>query len=48
MRTFVLAGTNVPAHYFLPANAMIGLTDGEDVGVGDVYSAYSSRGFKNS
>lgn len=31
-----LAGTNVPAHYFLPANAMVGLTDGVDVGVGDV------------
>ena len=32
----MLAGTNVPAHYFLPANAMVGLTDGVDVGVGDV------------
>jgi DNA-directed RNA polymerase subunit beta' len=31
-----LAGTNVPAHYFLPANAMVALTDGADVGVGDV------------
>ena len=31
-----LAGTSVPAHYFLPANAMVGLTDGEDIGVGDV------------
>jgi DNA-directed RNA polymerase subunit beta' len=31
-----LAGTTVPAHYFLPANAMVGLTDGVDVGVGDV------------
>ncbi|WP_101760304.1 DNA-directed RNA polymerase subunit beta' [Oceanicoccus sp. KOV_DT_Chl] len=31
-----LAGTNVPAHYFLPANAMVGLTDGADVGIGDV------------
>ena len=31
-----LAGTTVPAHYFLPANAMVGLTDGADVGVGDV------------
>jgi DNA-directed RNA polymerase subunit beta' len=31
-----LAGTNVPAHYFLPANSMVGLTDGVDVGVGDV------------
>jgi DNA-directed RNA polymerase subunit beta' len=31
-----LAGTTVPAHYFLPANAMVGLTDGVDIGVGDV------------
>ena len=31
-----LADTNVPAHYFLPANAMIGLTEGADVGVGDI------------
>ncbi|MEE8058640.1 MAG: DNA-directed RNA polymerase subunit beta' [Pseudomonadales bacterium] len=31
-----LAGTTVPAHYFLPANAMVGLTDGANVGIGDV------------
>jgi DNA-directed RNA polymerase subunit beta' len=31
-----LAGTNVPAHYFLPANAIIGLEDGSMVKVGDV------------
>ena len=31
-----LAGTNVPAHYFLPSNAMVGLTDGADVQVGDI------------
>jgi DNA-directed RNA polymerase subunit beta' len=31
-----LAGTNVPAHYFLPANAIIGLEDGATVKVGDV------------
>jgi DNA-directed RNA polymerase subunit beta' len=31
-----LAGTNVPAHYFLPANAIIGLEDGSEVKVGDV------------
>ena len=28
-----LAGTNVPAHYFLPANATVALTDGADVEV---------------
>ena len=31
-----LAGTNVPAHYFLSANAIIGLEDGSEVGIGDV------------
>jgi DNA-directed RNA polymerase subunit beta' len=31
-----LAGTNVPAHYFLPANAMVGLEDGAEVNVGDI------------
>lgn len=31
-----LAGTNVPAHYFLPANAMVGLEDGAEVSVGDI------------
>jgi len=31
-----LAGTNVPAHYFLPANSIIGLEDGSTVKVGDV------------
>src|SRR5690606_9143441 len=32
----LLAGTNVPAHYFLPANSIIGLADGSMVRVGDV------------
>ncbi len=31
-----IAGTNIPAHYFLPAGAIIGLEDGSEVGVGDV------------
>ncbi len=31
-----LAGTNVPAHYMLPANALVGLEDGVEVKVGDV------------
>jgi DNA-directed RNA polymerase subunit beta' len=30
-----LAGTNVPAHYFLPANAIVSLDDGSAVGIGD-------------
>ncbi len=32
--TFV--GTNMPVHYFLPVNAIIGVTDGAEVGVGDI------------
>ncbi len=31
-----IAGTNIPAHYFLPGGAIIGLEDGSEVGVGDV------------
>ncbi|VAW88117.1 DNA-directed RNA polymerase beta' subunit [hydrothermal vent metagenome] len=31
-----IAGTNIPAHYFLPAGAIIGLEDASEVGVGDV------------
>jgi len=31
-----IAGTEIPAHYYLPAGAIISLTDGADVGVGDV------------
>ena len=31
-----LAGTDVPAHYLLPADAILSLEDGEQVGVGDV------------
>ena len=31
-----LAGTDIPANYFLPAGAIIGMRDGDAVGVGDV------------
>ncbi len=31
-----IAGTKIPAHYFLPAAAIVGVADGADVGVGDV------------
>ncbi len=31
-----IAGTSIPAHYFLPAGAIIGLEDSSEVGVGDV------------
>jgi DNA-directed RNA polymerase subunit beta' len=32
----MLAGTNLPAHYFLPPDAIIVVADGSEVGVGDV------------
>ncbi|MFI4954418.1 MAG: DNA-directed RNA polymerase subunit beta' [Gammaproteobacteria bacterium] len=32
----MLGGTSLPAHYFMPANAVITLEDGKEVGVGDV------------
>jgi DNA-directed RNA polymerase subunit beta' len=31
-----IAGTNIPAHYYLPSGAIVGVADGADVGVGDV------------
>ncbi|ROR34818.1 DNA-directed RNA polymerase subunit beta' [Inmirania thermothiophila] len=31
-----LAGTRIPAHYYLPAGAVVNLEDGAEVGVGDV------------
>jgi DNA-directed RNA polymerase subunit beta' len=34
----VLPGTTLPAHYFLPTNAIVNLADGAAVGVGDVVS----------
>ena len=30
-----IAGTNIPAHYFLPAGAIVGVADGAQVGIGD-------------
>ena len=31
-----IAGTDLPAHYFLPAGSIVSVKDGADVGVGDV------------
>ncbi len=31
-----IAGTDIPAHYFLPAGAVVNVADGADVNVGDV------------
>jgi DNA-directed RNA polymerase subunit beta' len=41
-----LAGTTVPAHYFLPANAMVGINDGDVVSVGDVIARIPQEGSK--
>lgn len=41
-----LPGTNVPAHYFLPANAIISLKDGADMNIGDVIARIPQEGSK--
>jgi DNA-directed RNA polymerase subunit beta' len=41
-----LPGTNVPAHYFLPANAIVGLRDGADMNIGDVIARIPQEGSK--
>ncbi len=41
-----LPGTNVPAHYFLPANAIVSLNDGTDLNIGDVIARIPQEGSK--
>jgi DNA-directed RNA polymerase subunit beta' len=41
-----LAGTNVPAHYLLPAHASLSLANGDQVGVGDVIARIPQEGSK--
>ena len=41
-----LADTNVPAHYFLPALALVGLEDGAAVDAGDVLARIPQEGSK--
>ena len=41
-----LAGTNVPAHYFLPAKPIFGLANGAKVEVGDVIARIPQEGSK--
>lgn len=41
-----LAGTNVPAHYLLPANAIVSMEDGAEIGVGDVIARIPQEGSK--
>jgi DNA-directed RNA polymerase subunit beta' len=41
-----IAGTNVPAHYFLPPNAIVSLNDGAKVEAGDVLARIPQEGSK--
>jgi len=41
-----LAGTTVPAHYFLPANSIVSLSDGGKAKVGDVLARIPQEGSK--
>jgi len=45
-KELTLAGTNVPAHYFLPSMAMVNLEDGAKVGVGDIIARIPQEGSK--
>ena len=42
----MLAGTDVPAHYFLEANAILSLEDGAQIEVGDVIARIPQEGSK--
>ncbi len=41
-----LAGTNVPAHYFLPPHAMVSMEDSAQIGAGDVIARIPQEGSK--
>ncbi len=41
-----LAGTNVPAHYFLPPHSMVSLEDGASIEAGDVIARIPQEGSK--
>ena len=41
-----IAGTNVPAHYFLPAGAIVSLEDGAEIGVGEFIARIPQEGSK--
>ena len=41
-----LAGTDVPAHYLLPGDAILSLEDGERIGVGEVIARIPQEGSK--
>ncbi len=42
----MLPGSDVPAHYFLPSDAILNLEDGERVGIGDVVARIPQEGSK--
>ncbi len=45
-KEFNLPGTNVPAHYFLPSKAIVGVENGADVRIGDVIARIPQEGSK--
>jgi DNA-directed RNA polymerase subunit beta' len=45
-KELLLAGTEVPAHYFLEANAILSLDDGDTILVGDVIARIPQEGSK--
>ena len=45
-KALCLAGTNVPAHYFLPSQAIVSLEDGVAVAVGDIIARIPQEGSK--
>jgi len=47
-KALMLSGTDVPAHYFLEANAILGLEDGDNVAAGDVIARIPQEGSKTS
>ena len=42
----MLPGSDVPAHYFLPSDAILNLEDGEKVGIGDIVARIPQEGSK--
>ena len=45
-KDLLLAGTDVPAHYFLEANAILSLEDGDHIAIGDVIARIPQEGSK--
>jgi DNA-directed RNA polymerase subunit beta' len=45
-KELTLANTNVPAHYLLPSKAILSLSDGDEIGVGDIIARIPQEGSK--